>query len=38
MKALLERFPTLRLNAPVESLQWSENLLLHGMLAMPVAW
>lgn len=38
MKALLERFPNLRLNAPVESLQWSENILLHGMLAMPVAW
>jgi cytochrome P450 len=38
MKALLERFPTIRLNAPVESLQWSENLLLHGLIALPVAW
>jgi cytochrome P450 len=38
MKALLERFPTIRLNAPVESLEWSENLLLHGMAALPVAW
>jgi cytochrome P450 len=38
MKALLQRFPTLRLNAPVESLQWSENLLLHGLMGLPVAW
>jgi cytochrome P450 len=38
INALLARFPNLRLNTEVEALEWSENLLIHGMKAMPVAY
>ena len=36
LPALFKRFPDLQLNTPVESLAWNENLLLHGMQALPV--
>lgn len=38
IRALLARYPNLRLNTRVDHLQWNENLLLHGMKAMPVAY
>lgn len=34
--ALLPRLPNLTLNTSVESLEWNESLLLHGMKALPV--
>jgi cytochrome P450 len=39
LDALLRRLPQLELNAPVESLVWSEGFLtIHGMTAMPVRY
>jgi cytochrome P450 PksS len=38
INALVQRFPQLDLAVPVESLEWSESLLLHGMRAMPVRY
>jgi cytochrome P450 len=35
---LLRRLPNLELNTVVESLQWNETLLLHGMKALPVRY
>jgi cytochrome P450 PksS len=37
-KHLIERLPNLRLNTPVEMLQWNSSLLIHGMKKLPVAW
>lgn len=34
--ALLRRYPGIALAAPLDSLIWNENLLLHGMKALPV--
>ncbi|MEQ8675992.1 MAG: cytochrome P450 [Aggregatilineales bacterium] len=36
INALLARFPNIDLAVPEESLEWAENLLLHGMRALPV--
>ncbi|MEL7436059.1 MAG: cytochrome P450 [Chloroflexota bacterium] len=36
--ALLDNFPNMQLNTDVDKLEWSQNLLLHGMTAMPVRW
>lgn len=36
INALLERLPTLQLNTAIENLDWNDNLLIHGMKAMPV--
>ena len=36
--SLLKRFPNLALNAPVESLEWTPSLLLHGLRALPVRY
>jgi cytochrome P450 len=39
LDALVKRLPQLELNAPLESLQWTEGFLtIHGMLAMPVRY
>jgi cytochrome P450 len=38
INALVQRFPQLDLAAPVETLEWSESLLLHGMRQMPVRY
>ena len=36
--ALLDRFPTLRLAVPVESLRGRDELLTGGLVALPVTW
>lgn len=36
--ALLDRLPGIQINAPVESLEWTSSLLIHGMKALPVKW
>lgn len=36
INALLERFPTIQLNAAPDSLEWSQQLLIHGLSALPV--
>lgn len=36
--ALLARFPNLRLNADPDTLKWTEQLLIHGLLTLPVSW
>ncbi|MEL6406072.1 MAG: cytochrome P450 [Chloroflexota bacterium] len=38
IRALLDNFPNMQLNTDVDKLEWSQNLLLHGMTAMPVRW
>lgn len=38
LDALIRRVPSLRLDAEIDSLQWSDNLLIHGLRALPVAW
>lgn len=38
INALLARYPELRLNAPVEKLEWNASLLIHGMKALPVRY
>lgn len=37
LPALIERFPNLRLSAPVDQLEWRGNAILRGLLALPVA-
>jgi cytochrome P450 len=36
--ALLDRMPNIQLDADVDSLEWNDSLLLHGMKTMPVRW
>lgn len=36
IRTLVNRLPTLELNAPVEGLTWNESILIHGMSALPV--
>jgi cytochrome P450 len=36
INTLLRRLPDLTLNAPVDSLEWNEGLLIHGLKALPV--
>ena len=38
VNALLNRFPALRLNAGVDDLVWNDDILLHGMKALPVRY
>jgi cytochrome P450 PksS len=38
INALLARLPNLRLNADPNTLEWSDQLLLRGVKALPVAW
>lgn len=38
INALLDRVPHIALANDVESLEWNESLLLHGMKALPVTW
>jgi len=38
LPALLERFPTLRLDAPAEDIEMRTNSLVYGVTALPVAW
>lgn len=38
INALLERFPNIQLNADVDDLEWSDQLLLRGMRTLPVAY
>lgn len=38
INALLARFPNLRLNADPDTLKWTEQLLIHGLLTLPVSW
>lgn len=36
--ALVRRFPNLRLNADPDTLEWSEQLLIHGLRSLPVTY
>ena len=36
INALLKRYPRIRLDTPIDSLEWNDSLLLHGMKALPV--
>jgi cytochrome P450 len=38
INALLARFPNLRLNADPDTLEWSDQLLIHGLKMLPVSW
>lgn len=38
INALLARFPDIRLNADPDMLAWSDQLLIHGLRALPVQW
>lgn len=38
IQTLLERYPNLRLNAPLEHLMWTPSLLIHGLRSLPVAY
>lgn len=38
LPALLDKFPTLRLDAPAEDVPWSDNLTIRGLRRLPVAW
>jgi cytochrome P450 len=38
LPALLNKFPTLRLDAPAEDVPWSDNLTIRGLRRLPVAW
>lgn len=38
INALLDHLPNIDLNTDVESLLWTENLLIHGLQALPVKW
>ena len=38
INALLQHFSDLQLNAAVDDLQWNDNLLIHGMKALPVRY
>ncbi|MCA9913529.1 MAG: cytochrome P450, partial [Anaerolineae bacterium] len=36
INSLLQRYPDIRLNTPVEKLEWNASLMIHGMKALPV--
>ena len=38
INALLARFPNLRLDASPDTLEWSDQLLIHGLRTLPVSW
>jgi cytochrome P450 len=38
LNALVARFPDLRLNTSVDTLEWNSSILIHGMKALPVKW
>ncbi|GAB5493782.1 MAG: cytochrome P450 [Phototrophicaceae bacterium] len=38
INALLDHLPNIDLNTDVESLRWTENILIHGLQALPVKW
>ncbi len=38
ISALLARLPNLRLNADPNTLEWTEQLLIHGLRTLPVSW
>ena len=38
INSLLQRYPDIRLNTPVEKLEWNASLMIHGMKALPVQY